>query len=123
MNSRLEAQVEPLKKGLSVSRFTDRIISPTWVDNFAEAMLEIVEDSFDYRGILHLAGSQSLTDYEYTCYLARYLRVAETLVKKDKLQISSLKTWNISLDVSFTQSLLRTRLLNVEEQLARIFPA
>ena len=124
LNPRLESLVEALNKGQSVSRFVNRIISPTLVDNFADAVLEIMSGDFSYRGILHVAGSQPLTDYEYACALARFLQVNETLVKTDKVEISSpTRILNISLDVSFTQSLLRTQLMNVEEQLARIFPA
>ena len=122
LNPRLATLVNLLREGQPVKRFANRIISPTLVDNLVEALLEIVSDDFSYRGILHIAGSQALSDYEYAACLARFLRIDETLVQKDWVpNPSSTHIWNISLDVSFTQNLLKTRLLKVDEQLARIF--
>jgi dTDP-4-dehydrorhamnose reductase len=112
--------VENLQKGLPLARFTNRLISPTLVDNFTEAVLETIGDHFSYRGILHIAGSQSLSDYEYALCLARHLQLDESLVKIDQVATSAASgVMNISLDGSFTQSLLTTRLLNVREQLTR----
>ena len=123
LNPRLGRVVENLQKGLPVSRFTNRIISPTLVDNFAEVMLEIVSDRFQYRGILHVAGSQQLSDNEYANYLVRHLGLNEALVTKNQVETSSVSgMMNISLDVSYTQRLLTTRLLDVTEQLAKLFP-
>jgi dTDP-4-dehydrorhamnose reductase len=123
LNPRLASLIERLQKGISLPRFTNRIISPTLVDNFAEAVLEIMSDRFQYRGILHVAGSQSLSDYDYALQLARHLRLDETLVKMDRVDTSSLSgMMNLSLDVSFTQSLLTVRLLNVRKQIFRLFP-
>jgi dTDP-4-dehydrorhamnose reductase len=65
LNPRLGKSVEILQQGLPLARYTNRVISPTLVDNFAEAILEILRNQFHYRGILHIAGSQSLSDYEY----------------------------------------------------------
>ena len=117
------AEVENLQKGLPLARFTNRIISPTLVDNFTEAVLEILSERFLYRGILHVAGSQPLSDYDYALYLARCFKLDEALVKIDQVEISSASgVMNISLDATFTQSLLTTRLLNVREQLIKLFP-
>lgn len=91
----------------------------------AQAILEIISPDFAYRGILHLAGSERTTDYAYSCHLAQHLGVDETLVQKNYLADEPLLAngpSDNSLDTHFTQSLLRTRLLNVAEQLALIFP-
>jgi dTDP-4-dehydrorhamnose reductase len=122
-NPRLGKLVENLQKGLPLARFTNRLISPTLVDNFTEAVLEIMSDHFSYRGILHIAGNQSLSDYDYALQIARHLQLDETLVKMDHVDTSSHSgVMNISLEVSFTQSLLTRRLLDVKEQLTRLFP-
>ncbi|MFN8490330.1 MAG: sugar nucleotide-binding protein [Caldilineaceae bacterium] len=124
LNQRLAGLVANLKKQRPVPRFTDRYITPTLVDNLVEALLEIMKPGFRYRGVLHIAGSQRITDYEYTCCLARRLGVDEHLVQKDSIE-NSLATRNMprntALDVTFTQSLLQTRLLNVEEQMTKLF--
>jgi dTDP-4-dehydrorhamnose reductase len=118
LNSRLAFSVERLKAGQPLPRFCNRRISPTLVDNLATAMLEVIHPSFSYTGVLHVAGSQQVTDYEYAQLLARQIGVDEKLVEED----FDNKPSNISLNVAFTQSLLQTRLLNVAEQLAFTFP-
>lgn len=118
LNSRLAFLAEHLRLGQPLPRFCNRRISPTLVDNLAAAMLEVIHPSFSYRGVLHIAGSQQVTDYEYAKLLARQIGVDENLVEEAYSDESS----NISLDVTFTQSLLQTRLLNVTEQLAITFP-
>jgi dTDP-4-dehydrorhamnose reductase len=122
---RVANMVETLQAGQPLVRFHDRYISPTLVDNFVEALLETIAPSFGYRGILHLAGSERVSDYTYGCYLARRLGVNENLVKTESITDSPTMAnspRDNSLDVSFTQSLLHTRLLGVEEQLAQLFP-
>ena len=118
LNSRLAFLVERLGPGQPLRRFCNRHISPTLVDNLAAAMLEVIHPSFSYTGVLHIAGSQQVTDYEYAKLLARQMGVDENLVEEDFDDTPS----NISLNVAFTQSLLKTRLLTVAEQLAFTFP-
>ncbi|MBN1878215.1 MAG: sugar nucleotide-binding protein [Anaerolineae bacterium] len=124
LNARLAIPVARLLAGQPLPLFCDRYISPTSVDNLVEALLEIIGPDFTYRGILHLAGSQRVTDYEYGCYLAQHLGIEEHLVRKDYMADSPLLSngpRDGSLDTAFTQSLLETRLLKVAEQLALTF--
>lgn len=117
---RVAAMVESLQAGKPLVRFRDRYISPTLVDNLAEAMLEIIQPGFTYRGILHLAGSARVTDHDYGLALARRLGVAESLVQSESMaDVAAMahSPRDNSLDVSFTQSLLQTRLLGLEAQL------
>ncbi len=125
LNPRLAMPVERLLAGCPLPRFCDRYISPTLVDNLVEALLEIIGPDFAYRGILHLAGSERVTDYEYACCVARQLGVDTSLIEKDYMADSPLLVngpRDSSLDTSLAQGFLRTRLLGVEEQLAFIFP-
>jgi dTDP-4-dehydrorhamnose reductase len=117
--------VECLQTGQPVARFCDRYISPTLVDNLAAALLEVISPEFTYRGILHLAGSQRVTDYEYTRCLARCLGIDKKLVNPDYMVDSPLmmnSPRDNSLNTTFTQNLLKNSLLGVEEQLLSIFP-
>ena len=121
---RLAGQVARLEAGQPLLRFADRYFSPTLIDNLVEALLEVLDPAFSYRGVLHLAGNQRVTDYELAIYLAQHLGLDEELVQAEKMTDSPTMAnspRDSSLDVSFTQSLLRTRLLNVPEQLKRIF--
>ncbi len=124
LNPRLERLVERLRAGERLPLFCDRYISPTLVDNLVDGLIEIIGPEFTYRGVLHLAGSQRVTDHEYGRYLARQLGIDERLVEKDSMANSPLMAdgpRDASLDTAFTQNLLRTRLLDVSEQLAFTF--
>jgi dTDP-4-dehydrorhamnose reductase len=124
LNPRLKTPVERLLAGHSLARFCDRYISPTLVHNLAQALLEVIKPGFTYRGILHLAGSQRVTDYAYGRYLAQRLGVDEGLITPEHMAHSPSSAdgpRDSSLDTTFTSSLLNTRLLPVQEQLAATF--
>lgn len=112
---RLAEIVERLKSGQDLPQFTDRYLSPTWVGTLAEGLLEVCQPGFDYHGVLHIAGSQVVTDYTYCRLLARKLGVDETLVCPDRMdKTNSSGTYSMALDVRFTQSILKTPLPGIE---------
>jgi dTDP-4-dehydrorhamnose reductase len=117
---RLGAAIEELRSKKVVRRFDDRFISPTLVDDLVAALLEMMELSFRYRGILHVAGSDArMTDYTYTSLLSEWIGCTETSVEPEHM--SDVPAMNGSpcdttLDSTFTRQLLRTRLRNTEEQ-------
>jgi dTDP-4-dehydrorhamnose reductase len=117
LNPRLTKLLTQLEAGRKVERSKNAFISPTLVDNLAESLVEISEQNFTYRGILHLAGSQQISYFDFASRIAEKIKADKTLITPE---ISNV--WNISLDTHYTQSLLRTPLLNVEEQLSAIFP-
>ncbi|MEM9950272.1 MAG: sugar nucleotide-binding protein [Chloroflexota bacterium] len=124
LNPRLRQVVDKLKSGQPVERFNDRYITPTLIDNLVEALAEVSKSDFDYRGILHIAGSERLTDFEFTQRLAQHLRVDDRLVIEQNMVENP--RWDASprdnsLDVSKAKSLLSTSLLDVDEQLLRLF--
>ncbi len=117
LNPRLQRLVEQLQAGVEKNRLCDGYISPTLVDNLVAALLEISRDDFEYRGVLHLAGSQQISYYDFARMVAREIKADEQLVTKD-----TSRAWNIALDTSYTQSILKTHLMDVQEQLSAIFP-
>jgi len=86
------------------------------VDNLVDGIIEILDKRFVYRGILHIAGCERITYYDFARMVAEFINADVSLVKPD-----TSKNWDYSLDVSFTQSLLKTSLLNVEDQFKKIF--
>jgi dTDP-4-dehydrorhamnose reductase len=121
VNLRLGFLLEKLAVGESFERFSNRYISPTLVDNLLAALLEVIQPAFSYRGVLHLAGSERLSDYECACHLARALGYNQNLVRPSHLEDNPntrVSPADTSLSVTFTQSLLKsTLLLNVAAQL------
>ena len=116
LNVRLEKLVNQLKTGQVVQRLNRAYISPTLVTNLVDGIFELIRDKFEYRGVLHVAGNERISYYEFTRLLAEYLGADSSLVIPDES-----KAWDYSLDTRYTQSLLKTKLLNVDEQFRRIF--
>lgn len=122
LNPRFERLIGPLRAGKSLSRYVDRTISPTLVGNLAQGLIEVAQPDFATRQTLHIAGCEPMTDYFYAQNIARRMGVPESVIQPDHyLPENSHEQYNIGLDVRYTQSLLKTKLLNVSEMLERIF--
>ncbi|MBN2006870.1 MAG: sugar nucleotide-binding protein [Anaerolineae bacterium] len=119
LSPRLAGLVRQLRRGQSVPRFTGRMISPTLLDNLVAALYEAAAPTFDFRGMMHIAGAQRLSDYDYARAVALHLGVDPDLVCAQRLPDHGLPR-DLTLDVTHTQSLLQTRLLPMAEQLASL---
>jgi len=62
--------VENLKAGKPVRLFTDELRCPIWVESLAAAVVELA--GIDYTGVLHVAGAQILSRYEFGVRLLRF---------------------------------------------------
>lgn len=128
LSPRLAGLVRRLREGQPVARFTDRMISPTLLDNLVAALYEMFAPDFAFRGIMHIAGVQRLSDYDYARAVASRLGVDPALVCAQHLADQAWQTRaairdiprDLTLDVTRTQSRLQTRLLPVAEQLAHL---
>lgn len=125
LNQRISRPLNQLLLSKTLSRYCDRYISPILVDNLVDALIEIIDQSFSYRGILNFAGKQRLTDHDYWLCMARHAGIEENLIIKDFLISSNANKAGTdnSLDITYTQNILSTRFLNVDEQLLLIFPS
>jgi dTDP-4-dehydrorhamnose reductase len=103
--------------GGRVAFFTDELRSPVQVGDLASALLELI--GLDERGVLHVAGADSVSRYEF----AR-LVVAARGGDPDGVRSASFREMGLdrpadcTLDSSRAQALLRTRLRGVREVLA-----
>jgi dTDP-4-dehydrorhamnose reductase len=116
LNQRLVKLLAQLEAGNPFERSMNAFISPTLVDNLADCLLEISRRDFIYRGVLHLAGSQQMNYFDFACLVAEKVKADKTLIKAEFANV-----WNIGLDTRYTQSVLRTPFLTVDEQLSKIF--
>lgn len=55
--------------GEPVTGYTDQCTTPTDADDLADATLRVIDERIE--GVLHLAGSQPVTRYDYACEVAR----------------------------------------------------
>ncbi len=120
LSPRAGGLVAELRAGRPLARFSDRIFSPTGLADLATALLEVADPAWPVSGVLHLAGSDPVSDYEYARRLAERLGADAALVRPVFLRDSpELRDHprDTSLDVAYTQSRLRTRLQGVDAQI------
>ncbi|MBI4181426.1 MAG: dTDP-4-dehydrorhamnose reductase [Candidatus Aenigmarchaeota archaeon] len=110
--------VDELRAGKALRIVTDQVASPSLSSNIAAAALELAERRLP--GILHLAGSEAISRHDFALRIAKEFRLDRSLITPiltEALQQLARRPKDSSLDVRQAQSLLKTKLLNVEEGL------
>ncbi|MEK7807906.1 MAG: sugar nucleotide-binding protein, partial [Chloroflexota bacterium] len=107
--------VDGIKKKQTVKLFVDEYRCPIWVDNLAQALLEVAESKLS--GILNVAGPQRLNRWEYGLKLLNHLKIdPEGYVVKSSITESGTKRpADLTLDIRKAQRVLKTKLLSVDE--------
>lgn len=96
--------------------FTDERRCPIWVETLCSAILELCEG--DFTGILHVAGGQTMSRYEFGVKLARALGGDAGRLKSGRSIDSGLnRPLDCTLDCTKASDLLNTKLLGVDEVL------
>jgi dTDP-4-dehydrorhamnose reductase len=95
--------------------FVDEFRCPIWVENLADALLELAE--LDLPGILHVAGPQSLNRWEFGGSLLEHFGATPTAnILRGTIDESGLvRPKDLSLDISRAQQVLKTPLLSLSE--------
>lgn len=105
-----------LLAGRIVKLISNQIRTPIYAGNLAEAILELTEKKF--TGIIHLAGSERISRYEFGVLLAEHLNLDRSLIKairQSDSELEAARPLNVSLNIRLAQSLLKTRFLNCRE--------
>ncbi len=111
-----------LKSGKSVYLFTDQFRTPVLVNNLATALWELVAS--DYRGILHIGGSQKVSRYEMGLILCDVFNLPRNLIipiPSDQANQAAPRPRDCSLNIERARSVLKTRLLDVKSGLNLAF--
>ncbi len=98
--------------------FTDEYRCPIFVDDLADALLELTES--DYAGVLNIAGPQALSRYEFGIKLARAFRVTPLFSPALCSASSQPRPRNCTLDISLARRLLTTQLRSVDQVLSSL---
>ena len=105
-----------LAEGKDLALFTDEYRCPILVDELASAILELL--NLDFQGIIHVAGSERMSRYEFGMKLAEKLELNSQGVTPALSQFSELvRPKDCSLDTSLARNLLRTRISGASELL------
>lgn len=104
------------RAGQPVRLFTDEMRCPIWVENLAAAVIELA--GLEYTGLLHVAGRQALSRYDFGVRLLRFHGLdPRAAVPARSRESGLLRPLDCTLDCSHARSLLRTPLLGVDEVL------
>lgn len=114
----LDPRTRQVLNGEMPRLFTDEYRCPIFVDDLADALLELVQS--DYIGVLNIAGPQRLSRYEFGVKLAHAFRVTPRFQAASIASYPSPRPRDCTLDISRAQRLLRTRLHGVDEVLTQV---
>jgi dTDP-4-dehydrorhamnose reductase len=113
--------VGDVRAGKPVHLFTDELRCPIWVESLAAAVVELA--GIDYArlrrvGVLHVAGAQPLSRYEFGLRLLRFHGLNPGPIVPVRSRESGLhRPLDCTLDCSRARALLRTPLPGVDEVL------
>lgn len=110
-----------LKAGKYVPVYVDQFRTPVHVVNLAEALLELAV--MDWRGIIHLAGPQRMSRYEFAnifCEIFGFSKkYLEMTYMKDAVSAAK-RPVDLSLDITRAKKMLKSQLLNCVEGLRQM---
>jgi len=110
----LDPRTRSILRGEMSRLFTDEMRCPIWVDNLAAALVELAET--DYRGILHIAGTQALNRYDFGVKLLGALNADSShLIGIPSGQGATIRPLNCTLNVERAERMLETPLLSVDQ--------
>lgn len=107
--------VDRLSKGQPVTLFVDQLRNPIWAISLSNACLELA--GHDYRGVLHVAGSQVLSRAQFGLRMLNWWGVAERSTLSFGPGDGERWPADCTLEISRAQALLETSLPGVDEVL------
>lgn len=115
-----EWMLHKLERKEKLSGIKDVFFTPILVNNLSEALLELYK--LKYKGIIHIAGSENCSKLEFAYKIAKVFKLNKNLIEPisvDSLNFKARRSKNMTLNTQKAQTLLKTKLLNVEEGLIK----
>jgi len=109
--------------GKTTALFTDQYRTMIGGANLAAALLELAHS--DFRGLIHVGGSERISRLEFGFRLAARLGVDPALIRPAAMADFSppaLRPADVSLDIRLARRLFRTPILDCREGLAAAYP-
>jgi len=111
-----------LRNQTKVKLFEDQYRSFMNLGNAATCLMELTSN--DYHGMIHLAGPERLSRFEFGLRLAHHLKLSDaTLIraKMEDLPSLSRRPKDVSLNINLAQKTLKTIIQSVDEGIRSIF--
>ncbi len=100
--------------------FTDEFRCPIFVADLADALLELAQN--DCTGVLHVAGAQRLSRYDFGLRLARAFNTTPRFIPALSASNPSPRPRDCAMSIARAQKLLETKLRGVDQVIAELFP-
>lgn len=110
------------RNGETINIFNDQYRSPLWIQNAADALLEL--SSTETMGVIHLAGPDRVDRFTFSKYLAELHGIPLSQLNPlsvDAVQLKAQRPRDVSMDISLAKSILKTRLLGYQEGLKKAY--
>ncbi len=119
-----ELLVQCWKQGKTTPLFQDEYRTPTSVGELAEKLIEVADERI--TGLVHIAGSECLSRYEFGCKIAGHFGFPPSLLSARKIEdVVSVppRAPNVSMNITKARALFRSPFRSIEENLRREHPA
>ncbi|MCZ7547517.1 MAG: sugar nucleotide-binding protein [Anaerolineae bacterium] len=102
-----------IAQGAPVTLFTDEVRQPVWAHNLAGALLELA--ALTYTGVLHIAGPEPLTRWDYGRALLDAMGLLETARVEPvrAAEVAPDRPRDLTLDLTRARQALQTPLLTI----------
>jgi len=98
--------------------FTDEYRCPIFVDDLADALLELAQN--DFAGVINVAGPQRLSRYEFGAKMAQAFRVEPRFSPALSASYPGRRPRDCTLDTSHARRMLQTPLRGIDEVIAKV---
>jgi len=121
----MDPRTSVLKSGLETgdfiySYFSDEIRCPIFVEDLCGVLFELAYADNNEMNILHIAGPEAISRYEFACKLARFLEHDPKRIPRGiKSDSGEIRPIDLSMDISFAKTFFKTKLRSIEEVLDR----
>ena len=121
----MDPRTAVLERGLETGNFSypyfsDEIRCPIFVEDLCSALFELAYADNNEMNILHIAGPEAISRYEFACKLARFLEHdPERIPRGIKSDSGEIRPLDLSMDISLAKTFFKTKLRSIEEVLDR----
>ena len=112
--------LDALEQDKTIDVFDDVFYTPTYIDHLLGSLRELIK--IDYKGVIHIAGSERLSRYEFALKMAETLGKDKALIRPVKqIAAGKLIAKDNSLNCEYSRKILKNYWPSLEESLHYCF--
>lgn len=111
--------INNLNQGKIIDVFDNVFFTPTYIDYLLDSLMELI--NIDYKGIIHIAGRERLSRYDFALKIVESLGSDKTLINPSKQTSSGFIAMDSSLNSEYSRTMLKNDWPSIEESLHYCF--